>query len=53
VFHPGGGEFANVARTWGKWTFKKDAQAAEMFMGDDCSLCVDPNWAVEAKGFGE
>jgi predicted alpha/beta-hydrolase family hydrolase len=53
VFHPGGGEFANVASNWVKWTFKKDAQAAEMFMGDDCSLCVDPNWAVEAKGFGE
>ena len=38
VFHPGGGEYANVASNWLKWTFKKDAQAAAMFVGDDCSL---------------
>jgi hypothetical protein len=53
VFHPGGGEFANVASDWLKWTFKKDAQAAEMFIGDDCGLCTNPTWDVEAKGFGE
>ena len=53
VFHPGGGEYANVASNWLKWTFKKNAQAAEMFVGDDCSLCTNPNWDVEAKGFGE
>jgi hypothetical protein len=53
VFHPGGGEFANVASDWLKWTFKKDAEAAKMFVGDDCSLCTNPNWDTEAKGFGE
>ena len=53
VFHPGGGEFANVASNWLKWTFKKDAEAAKMFVGDDCSLCTNPNWDTEAKGFGE
>jgi hypothetical protein len=53
VFHPGGGEYANVASNWLKWTFKKDAQAAEMFVGDDCSLCTDPNWDTQSKGFGE
>jgi hypothetical protein len=53
VFHPGGGEYANVASNWLKWTFKKDAQAAEMFVGDDCSLCTNPTWDVESKGFGE
>jgi hypothetical protein len=53
VFHAGGGEFANVASNWVKWTFKKDAKAAEMFVGDDCSLCTNPNWDVESKGFGE
>jgi hypothetical protein len=53
VFHPGGGEFANVASNWLKWTFKKDAEAAKMFVGDDCSLCTLPTWDVESKGFGE
>jgi hypothetical protein len=53
VFHPGGGEYANVASNWLRWTFKKDADAAKMFVGDDCSLCTNPNWDVESKGFGE
>jgi len=53
VFHPGGGEFANVATNWMKWTFKKDAEAAKMFVGDDCSLCTNPNWDTESKGFGK
>jgi hypothetical protein len=53
VFHPGGGEYANVASNWLKWTFKKDAEAAKMFVGDDCSLCTNPNWDTESKGFGK
>jgi hypothetical protein len=53
VFHPGGGEYANVASNWLRWTFKKDADAAKMFVGDDCSLCTLPTWDVESKGFGE
>jgi hypothetical protein len=53
VFHPGGGEFANVASNWLKWNFKKDAEAAKMFVGDDCSLCTNPNWDTESKGFGK
>ena len=53
VFHPGGGEYANVASNWLRWKFKKNAQAAEMFVGNDCSLCTNPNWDVESKGFGE
>jgi hypothetical protein len=53
VFHPGGGEYANVAASWLRWQFKKDAEAAKMFVGDDCSLCTNPNWDVESKGFGE
>jgi hypothetical protein len=50
AFHPGGGEFANVAANWLKWQFKGDKQAAAMFVGDDCSLCTNPNWDVKAKG---
>ena len=53
VFHPGGGEYANVAANWLRWNFKKDADAAKMFVGDDCSLCTNPTWDVESKGFGE
>jgi predicted alpha/beta-hydrolase family hydrolase len=53
VFHPGGGEFANVAANWLKWTFKGDAQAAAMFVGDNCSLCTNPAWEVQSKGFDE
>jgi hypothetical protein len=53
VFHPGGGEYANVASSWLRWQFKKSAEASKMFVGDDCSLCTNPNWDVESKGFGE
>lgn len=53
VFHPGGGEFANVASNWLRWQFKKNAEAAKMFVGDDCSLCTDKNWDTESKGFGK
>jgi hypothetical protein len=53
VFHPGGGEFANVASNWLKWNFKKNAEAAKMFVGDDCSLCTNSNWDTESKGFGK
>ena len=53
VFHPGGGEYANVAANWLRWQFKKNAEAAKMFVGDDCALCTNPTWDVESKGFGE
>jgi hypothetical protein len=53
VLHPGGGEYANVASNWLKWQFKKDAEAAKMFVGDDCSLCTNSNWDTESKGFGK
>jgi hypothetical protein len=50
VFHPGGGEYANVAANWLRWRFKNNAQAAEMFVGDDCSLCTNPHWDTDSKG---
>ena len=53
VFHPGGGEYANVASNWLRWQFKKNAEAAKMFVGADCSLCTNPNWDTESKGFGK
>jgi dienelactone hydrolase len=53
VFHPGGGEFANVASNWLRWTFKGDKKAAAMFVGKDCSLCTNSNWDVKSKGLSE
>jgi hypothetical protein len=49
-FHPGGGEFANVASDWLLWTFKSDKEAGKMFVGKDCSLCTNSNWDVKSKG---
>lgn len=48
--HPGGGEFANVASSWLKWTLKGDAEAGAMFAGQQCGLCTNPNWDVQSKG---
>ena len=50
VFHPGGGEFANVASNWLEWTFKGDKKAGKMFTGKDCGLCTNSNWDVRSKG---
>jgi len=49
VDHPGGGEWANVASNWLRWQFKKDKQAAKMFVGKDCSLCTNSNWDTASK----
>jgi hypothetical protein len=53
VFHPGGGEFANVASNWLLWTFKDDKKAGKMFVGKDCGLCMNPNWDVRSKGINK
>jgi hypothetical protein len=50
VFHPGGGEYANVASNWLLWTFKGDKKAGKMFAGKDCGLCTNSNWDVKQKG---
>jgi len=50
VFHPGGGEFANVASNWLLWTLKGDKKAGAMFVGKDCGLCTNSNWDVKSKG---
>ena len=50
VFHPGGGEYANVASRWLMFVLKNDSAAGTMFTGSDCELCVNPNWDTAAKG---
>jgi hypothetical protein len=52
-FHPGGGEFANVASNWLLWTFKSDKEAGKMFVGGNCSLCTNSNWDVKSKGINK
>jgi dienelactone hydrolase len=52
-FHPGGGEFANVASNWLLWTLKGDKEAGKMFIGKDCSLCTNSNWDVKSKGINK
>ncbi len=52
-FHPGGGEFANVASNWLLWTFKADKDAGKMFVGKDCGLCTNSNWDVKSKGINK
>jgi hypothetical protein len=53
VFHPGGGEYANVASNWLLWTFKGDKKAGKMFAGKKCELCTNSNWDVKSKGIKE
>ena len=52
-FHPGGGEFANVASNWLLWTLKGDKEAGKMFVGKDCGLCTNSNWDVKSKGINK
>lgn len=49
AYHPGGGEFANVASNWVLWQFKGDSKASAMFVGEKCRLCTNPDWEVESK----
>jgi dienelactone hydrolase len=49
AYHPGGGEFANVASNWVMWQFKGDKKASAMFVGAKCGLCTDPNWDTASK----
>jgi hypothetical protein len=53
VFHPGGGEYANVASNWLMWTFKGDKKAGAMFVGKNCGLCTNSNWDVKQKEIKE
>lgn len=49
MYHPGGGEWANVAWSWAAWQLKGDSKASKMFVGEKCGLCTNENWDVEAK----
>jgi len=44
-----GGEFAGIAVGWLNWQLKGDRQAAQLFVGPACGLCVNPHWVVRSK----
>jgi dienelactone hydrolase len=48
---PNGGEEAQVTREWLDWQLFGDANAGKAFVGPDCGLCRDRQWAVSRKGF--
>ena len=44
-----GGVFGVVGVAWLKWRLQGDPQAARLFEGAACTLCVDPVWDVRKK----
>ena len=44
-----GGKFGVVGIAWLKWQLKGDQNAAKMFKGASCGLCVDPQWEIHKK----
>jgi len=50
VFHPGGGEFANVASNWLRWTFKGDKKAGAMFAGKNAASARIRTGTCDRKG---
>jgi hypothetical protein len=46
---PDGGTFAKVTLAWLDWQLKGRKEAAKMFQGDKCGLCVDTKWVTRKK----
>ncbi len=46
-----GGRVAPVAVSWLNWQLRDDQQAAKLFEGPNCGLCVDSLWTVNKKNF--
>jgi dienelactone hydrolase len=44
-----GGTFGKVTLAWLDWQLKGSKEAAKMFRGDKCGLCVDPQWVTRKK----
>jgi hypothetical protein len=49
-WEPNGGAAAQVVVKWLAWQLRGDADAGRTFLGQDCGLCVDPQWTFKAKG---
>jgi hypothetical protein len=48
---PNGGINSQIAVQWLEWKLRDNRQAARMFVGANCGLCVDPTVIVRRKGF--
>ncbi len=44
-----GGRVAPVAVSWLNWQLRGDQNAAKLFVGPNCGLCVDADWDVKSK----
>lgn len=48
-FDPNGGAAAQVAVAWLDWQLRRNPEAGRVFLGEDCTLCTDPDWTIERK----
>lgn len=48
---PNGGRVSQISVNWLDWHLRGDKDAAKIFVGADCRLCVDPKWTIQRKGF--
>ena len=46
---PHGGAFSDPTIAWLKWQLDGDEEAALMFKGEKCGLCIDAEWKIETK----
>jgi len=44
---PNGGPFASGPLAWLQWQLQGDANARELFVGDDCGLCARGEWTLK------
>jgi dienelactone hydrolase len=46
---PHGGAFSDPTIAWLKWQLNDDDEAALMFKGEKCGLCINTEWKIETK----
>lgn len=47
---PYAGRIQILVTAWLRWHLMSDMSLANMFVGDQCTFCKDPNWTVKQKG---
>jgi predicted alpha/beta-hydrolase family hydrolase len=48
---PNGGSAASITVDWLEWRLRGDVAAGRTFAGENCRLCLIPEWGYEHKGF--
>tara|TARA_A100001391_G_scaffold130111_6_gene89471 strand:+ start:28358 stop:29260 length:903 start_codon:yes stop_codon:yes gene_type:complete len=48
---PFGGAAASISVDWLDWRLRGDEAAGRTFTGENCRLCLVPDWSYEHKGF--